>query len=327
MQLRRSASLPLGVDLGSSRVRIAQSERVNGALRLARMATRDLPDGAVTAEAIAEPELLAAVIEDAYAEVGTRERRCVMSIGAEIAALRIVRFPPMHESERRRAARFEAERIAPWDIGAVPTVVRAHPVDRGEHVYGVGVARAAALAARNACIAASGLRPIAADYDACALQRAFPKYDAVLDVGLRRTALHVFASTGPLTLILPSGGADMTRAIASDLGIEIAAAERRKCLLGSAGAGLAGRDAFVESVRSALATARERVPGLRRVAATGNGSRLGALLETIESVCDVRVELPLSESMEGATYPHDVLRACAQDWTLAASLSGWAAAQ
>jgi Tfp pilus assembly PilM family ATPase len=325
--VRLTASLPLGIDLGSARLRIALSERVRGKTRLAAVAGRDLPSNTVTAEAIAEPELVAAVIEDAYREIGTRERRCVFSVGAEVASLRLVRFPAMSVSERRRAARFEAERIAPWDLHAVPTVVRTHPVHRIEHVYGVGTVRTAALTARVACIGAAGLRPIAADYEACALRRAFPAYDAVLDVGHRRATLHAFAATGPLAVGVGRGGAEMTRAIASDLGIDASAAERRKCVLGNAGAGVAALDEFVEIFRSALAKTRERVPALRRVAVTGNGSRLAGLLETIESLCDVRAEFSLSEALESDAYPNDVLRAGAQDWTLAASLASWAIRQ
>jgi hypothetical protein len=319
----RKASLPLGIDLGSSRVRIALGERGEGTLRLTTVAGRDLPADAVAAEAITEPQLVAAVIEDAYREIGTRERRCIFGVGAEVATFRLLRFPAMSESERRRAARFEAERIAAWDLRAVPSIVRAHPAHRVEHVYGVGTVRATALAARSACIAAAGLRPVAADYEGCAMQRAFPAYDAVLDVGHRRATLHAFAPSGPMAVAVGGGGTEMTRAIASDLGIDVPAAERRKCLLGNAGAGIAALDEFVEAFRIALAKARERMPGLRRVAATGNGSRLVGLLERIESVCDVRAELPLSGVLESDGYPNDVLRAGAPDWTLAASLAAW----
>ncbi len=322
MRLKKT-SLPLGVDLGSSRVRIALSEYADRAARLVAVAGRDLPEDAVTAESIAEPELVAAVIEDAHREIGTRERRCVFSVGAEVASLRLVQFPAMSESERRRAARFEAERIAPWDVGMVPTIVRAHAADRARHLYGIGIARASALASRSRCVTAAGLRPVAADYEGCAWYRAFPEYDAVLDVGYRRSTLHVFSPAGPLAVVVGGGGAEMTGAIAADLGIDGPAAERRKCLLGNAGAGVAARDEFVQALRAALRKARERVPSLRRFAVTGNGSRLVGLLEAIESACDVHAERATSGVLASNAYPSDVLRASAQDWTLAVSLAGW----
>lgn len=325
MRLKRRATLPLGVDLGSARVRIALSEQRNGTACLTAVAARDLPDEAVTPETIAHSELVSAVIEDAHRELGTAERRCVFSVGAEVASVRIVRFPPMSESERRRAARFEAERFASWDLGAFPSIVRAHPVSRHQPAYAVGTVRAAALTARIRCLTGAGLRAVAADYDSCAWRRAFPVHDAVLDVGFRRTVLHAFAPSGPIAVPVGSGGEDVTRAIAADLGIDRAAAEQRKRLLGNAGAGIVASESFVQAVRTALAKARERIPDLRRIAATGNGSRLANLLETIEPACGVRADLPLSDAFAGSDYPHDVLRAGAPDWTLAASLAAWGA--
>ncbi len=319
----KKTSLPLGVDLGSSRVRIALSEHADGAARLVAVASRDLPEDTVTAESIAEPELVAAVIEDAHREIGTRERRCVFSVGAEAASLRLVRFPAMSEPERRRAAHFEAERIAPWDLGMVATIVRAHAADRARQLYGVGVARATVLSSRSRCVTGAGLRPVAADYEGCAWYRAFPEYDAVLDIGYRRSTLHVFSPAGPLAVAVGGGGAEMTGAIAADLGIDVPAAERRKCLLGNAGAGVAARDEFVQAVRTALTKARERMPGLRRFSVTGNGSRLVGLLEAIESACGVRAEHSTSGVLASNAYPSDVLRASAHDWTLAVSLAAW----
>ena len=117
----------------------------------------------------------------------------------------------------------------------------------------------------------------------------------------------------------------MTRAIASDLDIDVPAAEKRKRLLGSAGAGGAIRDAFVQSACAAVSRARERAPRFRRIAATGNGSRLRDLLATIEGACSVLVELPVTPLLDGSAYPDDVVRSSAPDWALAASLATWAA--
>ena len=98
--------MPLGLDLGSTRVRLA-SAHCNAAV-----ATRDLPDDAVTPEAIAEPDLVAAIVEDLRHELGSKERRCVLSLNAQAAVLRGVRFPNMSTMERRQAARFEADYVA-----------------------------------------------------------------------------------------------------------------------------------------------------------------------------------------------------------------------
>ncbi|MEO6835923.1 MAG: pilus assembly protein PilM [Candidatus Tumulicola sp.] len=319
--------LPLGLDLGSTRVRLARSERAaSGEVRLAAIASRDLPEDAATAVSVPEPELVAAIIEDLRHEVGAGERRCVLSMNAQVASLRLVRFPKMNSVERRQAARFEADRFATWDTKSVPSIVRVHPVHPVEHVHAVGVVREPSLVMRIACAKNSGLRPIGVDHDACALQRAFPFCDAVLDVGYRQATLHAFTPTGPLSLCVPGGGAEITRAIGADLAIDALAAEKRKRVLGTAGAGEGACDTFASLVNAAVVKARERTP-LRRIAVVGNGSRLPGLSSALEAVTGSAIEMPISDVLRGDAYPEDVIRAAAPDWTLAACLATWGAAR
>lgn len=321
--MTRRPQPPLGIDLGSTRVRIARAERAaSGDLRLAAIAARDLPEDAVTAAAVTEPELVAAVVEDLCHELGTNERRCVLSLNACVASIRLVRFPEMTSSERRRAAYFEAERFAPWNTQSVSSVVRVHPVDRAEGVHAVGIAREDSLAARTACARRSGLRPIAVEPDAIALRRAFPHVDGILDVGYHQSTLHAYMPSGPVSLCIPSGGAEITRAIAADLSIDPIAAEKRKRLLGNAGAGEGARNAFSSLVRAAVVKARERGV-VRRLAMLGNGARLEGLASAIEAETGAAVELPVSDLIRGEAYPEDVARAGAPDWTLAACLAAW----
>jgi Tfp pilus assembly PilM family ATPase len=315
---------PLGLDFGSTRVRLAHAERTrSGEIRMRAIATRDVPDDAITLHTIVEPELVAAIVEDLHREIGARERRCVLSMNAEVASMRWVRFPRMSSAERRQAARFEVERFAGWDIETVGSIVRIHPVRREENVYAVGVAREDALQARIACARRSGLRPVGVDHDGCALRRAFPHCDAVLDIGHRQATLHVFTPTGPLSLRVPGGGLEMTKAIAADLSIEAIAAENRKRLMGTAGAGENARDEFAASINAAVTKARDRVSVVRRIAAIGNGSRLAGLPATIAAASGASVEMPASDVLRGGSYPDDVVRAAAQDWTLAACLTTW----
>lgn len=325
MRLKEQPTL-LGLDLGSSRVRLAAASRDRNGVRITAVAARDLPVDAVMPDSISEPELVSAVIEDAYRELGTEHRRCVLCVGPEISVLRVVRFPAMSASERRRAARFEAQRFASWNASSIPTVVRTHCVTGSDDLYAVGAVRVRDLDARVSCVKRAGLRPIAVDYEPYAYRRAFTASDAVLDVGYRRTVLHVFPPTGPLSLSVAGGGLAMTRAIAADLGIDMNAAERRKRLLGAAGAGDASRREFAAAIRETIAKARERCPELRRIVATGNGSRLPELFGDIESACSLEVETPICTLFRGADYPEDVLRSGAPDWTLAASLAAWKAA-
>ena len=322
--VKRNAHLPLGVDIGTSRIRLALAERDRSAgVRLAAVVTRDLPEGIVRPEAIDEPSVVAAIVDDLHRELCVRERRCVFALSSAVASVRTLQLPKMSEGERRRAARFEAERSSPAQPeGEEERVVRVHAVDRSRDLYGIGIAQRVAIVSRAGCLRAAGLRPIAGDHEACALSRAFPLADAVLDVGLRFATLHAFTPGGPVSQRIVGGGEAMTRAIAADLGLEFAVAEKRKRILGTAGAGEIARAKFVANVETAVARVRERTP-IRRIATCGNGARLPGLSEALEAATGAIVELGVSEGLRGGAYPDDVVRAAAPDWALAVSLAAW----
>jgi Tfp pilus assembly PilM family ATPase len=288
---------------------------------LARRASASLVNVAAR-EAPEAGEAASAVLDDLRRELGTRERRCVLSLPASAGVLKVVRFPKMSDAERRSAARFESERMVPWDAKEIATVVRAHWVNVRDGLVAIGVAREDALRSRVACARGAGLSVAGVDHDACAMRRAFPFADAVLDIGYEASSLHVFSVSGPCSLTIPAGGSDVTAGICRDLGIDSTAAERRKRILGTAGAGETARDAFVTRVAATIREVRERNP-IRRLALTGNGARLPGLAERLETAIEAMVDIPVSDLLRVAAYPDDVARSAAPDWTLAASLTAW----
>jgi hypothetical protein len=157
------------------------------------------------------------------------------------------------------------------------------------------------------------------DYEPFALRRAFPSADAILDIGFRQSRLYGRLAQPFRTLSIDSGGAAFTAAIASTLSIDIAEAERRKRLVGAAGACDPELDAFVRRVCAALEALRERAI-VRTLGITGNGSRVPGLIERVATAASVLVELP-THAAEDA-YPPGA--SFAYDYALAASLAAWA---
>jgi Tfp pilus assembly PilM family ATPase len=320
----RVRPLPLGVDLGTSRVRVAYAERDRGGeAHVVAVAARDAE---TSLETDADIDAVAAIVDQLARETGAPVRRAVIAVPPSEAAIRVVRFPKMRWGERRRAAAFEAERFAGWDVKSVQTLVRIHTIDRNERLHAVGAVRAAALAARLRVLKRAGLRAAGADYCAFALRRAFPHADAVLDVGYRRSMLYGFGSDGPLAAALPGGGEFVTGAIGAALALERHVAERRKRILGTAGAGEEARSELASQAAAAIAKMRQSMP-VRRVAMTGNGARLCGFAAELESATQAIVEVPVSELLQGGPYPDDVVRAAAPDWALAAALASWGASK
>ena len=312
--------LPLGVDIGATRLRIAQAYMEAGTVRLHAVAVRDISEGVASSGVVADVGHVAALLEDALDELGTRARRCVTAIGAPDALLKSVRFPKMSALERERSARFEAQRYAAFPIEEA--AVRVHPAQRNSDRWMLGVARNAAILTRCAALRAAKLKPLAIDHEACALTRTFPHYDAVLDIGHRRCTLHVGREDGPATLQILTGGCDLTRAIGRDLSLDERTAEKRKRILGTAGAGERARAALVADIASLVEQGRRLVP-IERVALCGNGARLPGLPRDLELATKARVETPVGSALHNADYPEDVIRSSAPDWTLAAALALW----
>jgi Tfp pilus assembly PilM family ATPase len=305
-------TLPLGVDIGRRRVRVALTALAGGEPKLLAVAGHD-HDG--------DPaEALRWAIED----LQTKERRCVLALAPPDALLCTAEFPAMSPWERVSAARFEAGRFIDYPIGeAAVSIVRMSVPQR----WALGVVRRSAMAAALDVAKRAQLRPLAVDDMALALGRSHPDADAAIDVGKEATRLTIFGASIPYVVRLPIGGEAMTAAIAQSLGIDAATAEERKRSVGFGGAGDAPRDALIGALSEALAEARaDGYTAVRNIVLCGNGSRIpgfGSAIERATGYATSPATLPPDCS---DTLPPDVLRAAAPDWSVAFGLSLWSIA-
>lgn len=307
----RRRTLPLGIDIGSSRVRIALCERdSDGTPRLVAVAARD-GTGAVA-------------LGSALADLRTRERRGVLALAHPEGLLQHLVLPPMRPSERRAAAR-----LAAANAGATSRdrhVVSLQPVAGHPQHWTLAVAVRSALATRIAVARAARVRVVGVDDAALALRRALSPADAVVEIGADVTRVVLWHDPLPRVETLPIGGRQLTQAIADALGIETEAAERRKRTLGFAGAGESIRDRLVEQIAEALAAICAERGAPRTVALCGNGARIPGLAATLQGYLAVDVEPCALAQASQANLPPDVIRSAAPDWALAFGLSLWAAA-
>jgi Tfp pilus assembly PilM family ATPase len=226
--------------------------------------------------------------------------------------------------ERLCAAKYEAQRFTPVQNDA-PSVVRVHRVRQPENAFAIGIASESTVSDRLAILKHARVRPVAIDHDSLALRRAIPFGDAILDVGLNRSTLHHYTASAPFSHSIAAGGGDVTRGIAQELSIDFASAERRKRILGSAGAGTATRNALIGEFAEMVDRARARA-AIARIAVVGNGARLPGLAAELETATNATVELIVPPLLQTEAYPDDVIRSAAPDWMLAAALTTWCVA-
>jgi type IV pilus assembly protein PilM len=309
----RAKTLPLGIDIGGRRVRIALVKHEPGAApKLVAVAARDHAG---------EP---ADAIRAALDELQTPERRCVLALTSPDALLCVADLPVMSPWERVCAARFEAARfidypIAEAAISLVPTSTHQR--------WAIGIVRRTALAASLAAAQRANLRPLAVDDMALALHRAHPDVDGIIDVADDTTRLMLFGGTIPYVARLPIGGERLTHAIAQSLGVDGMAAEERKRRIGFGGAGEAERDALIGLLGEALADARAAgYTGVRHLVLCGNGSRIPGVCEALARATGYAVQPAMLPPDVSDTLPPDLLRAAAADWSVAYGLSLWSIA-
>ncbi len=305
----RSTTLPLGIDIGTARTRVALCERTpSGDVRLVAVATRPTlsdPAGAIAA---------------ACAELEARERRCVLAVPAGDSLLRVVRFPAMGRRERERAARFEASRFIEYPLDEA--TVRVMPLDDGACI--LGVARKRVLDERVEAVKHARLRPIAVDDPAFALRRALPDADAIVDIGELHTVLLVSDEPVPVVATFETAGRAFTAAVIASLGLDEARAEQRKRTIGLGGAGEYARDLLVEQLASALIETRAKARAeLRTITLAGNGTRLPGFAEALERAVAVPVRMATLSAESSHRLPADVVRAASPDWALAYGLALW----
>jgi Tfp pilus assembly PilM family ATPase len=310
---QRIATLPLGIDIGHRRVRIALTVCERDATpRLIAVAGRD-HDGDVTH-----------ALGEALADLQTDERRCVVALSAADAMLRLFHFPPMPRWERLRAARFEAARSIdyPLEDAAISLV----PTSSAER-WIAGIARRSAIAAAVNVVRPHRLRAIAIDDAALAMHRAHPAAGGAIDVGAESTRVAIFTADVPAVTHIAIGGDQLTDAISRSLGIDRAAAERRKCSTGFGGAGDAARDLLVASIADAVIDGHTQTGGAAaRIALCGNGARIPGFDRAIANATGAEVVLAELPAQISDVVPADILRVAGADWSVAYGLSLWSCA-
>lgn len=312
--------LPLGVDMGSTRIRVVAAVVEHNRIRLAGVAVREIPAGRCTSGEIAEPAYVGAVLEDAVDELHVRQRKCICAIGGPSALLREVHLPKMTARERARSAAFEAQRFVDYPIA--DAVVRVAEAPARNACWSIAVAPKNAVRSRVLALKNARLKPLAMDHEAYALARALPQFDAIVDVGWDRISLHVRDEGAPATYHTVGGGEHVTREIERTLNIDAHAAEKRKRILGTAGAGEEARAALCVQIERLIEHARSE-RAISSVALVGNGARLPGITTQVAALSAVRCEFPVSDVLRDGAYSEDVLRSAAPDWTLGAALAAW----
>jgi type IV pilus assembly protein PilM len=310
----------IGVDIGSTGVRAAELSMRSVPPHLVRVAQVAMPEGAVASGEVRDPAAVADALRQLWHRGRFRSREVVLGVANQRVVVREVSLPWLTDKELRESLPFQVQEFVP--IPVEEAVLDFHVLEEFER-EGRRMIRILLVAAQKSMIQQivaaaemAKLRPIGLDLVPFAIVRSVGSIDgvgleetaggdeAVVEVGADVTSICVHAWGVPrFVRILPSGGHDITSAVARSLAVSDEEAELLKRGSGPASdaekhdraskAAMARAASFADDIRSSLDFYQSQMPGARigRVLLTGGGSKL----EGLHNLLVERLPVPVSE--------------------------------
>jgi type IV pilus assembly protein PilM len=318
----------IGLDIGSTAVRAV--ELVGTPLTVVRASQVALPPGAVESGEVRDPAAVSEALRKLWSDGGFKGRQVWLGVGNQRVVVREISLPYLPEKELRSSLGFQVQEFIPMPVE--DAVLDYDPIGEFEQ-EDRRMLRMLLVAAQRGMVdqvvqAVTGakLEPMGLDLIPFAMVRSVGATDggldldegvaeeAVVDVGAHVTNIVVHARGATrFVRILPSGGRDVTVAIARSAGVEDDVAERLKrgetvqdapAPQTVRQAALQRAAAFVDEVRSSLEfyTAQAKEARIGKVLVTGGGSRLDGLFELMRQ----RIPVPVEPGSVFSRVPHQL---------------------
>lgn len=307
----------IGLDVGSTAVRAAELAE-GSPPTVVRAAQVPLPAGAVENGEVREVEAVSEGLRELWTRGGFKSRKVWMGVGNQRVVVREIALPTMPEKELRQSLGFQVQEFIPMPVDEA--VLDYHLIEELE-VDGRQMLRLLLVAAQKAMVDTlvtsatnAKLEPMGLDLVPFAMVRAVGATgagmeldrtggEALVDVGAHVTNIVVHAAGETrFVRILPSGGRDITVAIARELTVEDEVAERLKRgeMVEDSTAtpeqalevAMQRATQFVDEIRSSLEfyTAQTQGARIERVLVSGGGSKLAGFIDIVRQRIPVTVE-------------------------------------
>ncbi|SEM88975.1 type IV pilus assembly protein PilM [Cryobacterium luteum] len=234
----------VGIDIGTAHLR-AVEVRNPGKTRptVLRYHEVPLPTGAVSGGEVLEPHTVAAALKALWSGGGFRSRQVVLGMGSQRVLARDLSVPKMSLARIRQSLPFEVQDLLP--VPVADALLDFYPIsesttEHGPTVNGLLIAAVKAAVVANVSAARlAGLTTIDVDLIPFAVSRLLvtrPGMDgvvAVIDLGATTTSVVITRQGVPqFVRIIPTGGDDVTRALAAGLKTDAATADLLKRRVG-----------------------------------------------------------------------------------------------
>lgn len=231
----------VGVDIGSSAIKVCQIRESRKALSLSAFAYENLPPQAIVDGQVMDSNTVVDALQNIFKKAKIRQREVGLSVSGQSAIIRNIAVPIMTAEELAEQIQWEAEQHIPFDIKEV--YVDYQVLRRDEESGQMDLLLVAAKRdqindyvqlARDA-----RLKPVVCDIDAFSIQNLFQlsrgwpggqQAVAILNVGASLTSLNVVAGgASAFRRDIVSGGNLITEQVQKALGVSYDEANSLKC--------------------------------------------------------------------------------------------------
>ena len=330
------ASTCVGLDIGTSAVKVVQLSRAGGTFLINRVGLAPVPLGAIEGGSVHDIPAVTQVVTRLLRQSRIGAGRVMPAVAGQAVVVRSLKFPQMPRDQLAEAVKWEAERYIPFSVeeAVMDHAVLGEAPDTGEQEVMLVAAQRSIIESHLEVLKAARLQPLAMDVQPFALARSLGAYlspaiegqasnVALIDVGAGTTDLVIFhGEVHRFTRIIPIGGTYFTRAVAGRMGMSEEEAENLKLARGQVPVGDdrhydSPEDAQLASILGAVMS--ELVTEIRRsldyfrlqyheeiarLVATGGGIMLRNMVAFLEQELNLRVETgdPVAQLHPGSTH-------------------------
>jgi type IV pilus assembly protein PilM len=320
----------VGLDIAGSSIRgveVTDADRARPTvLRVAEVPT---PDGAVSRGEVLEPNTVAGALKQLWSIGKFRSKDVMLGMGNQRVLSRDLTVPQAPIAQIRESLPFQVQDMLPVPVG--DAILDFYPVsdgvdESGPVIHGLLIAAIKdAVLANVKAVQLAGLNPVGVDLIPFALSRVLVGRQqrsgtvALVQLGADTTSVVLVSDGVPqFVRIIPTGGNDITRALAGRLDISFEQAEAVKRHLGIGGNAQTPDDA--RAVAATFDTVNELMSSLRNtisyfvntrpsdtvssIVLVGGGARLIGFRDALADTTHIPVEI--GSVFDGATFGRSI---------------------
>ncbi|MGC4099273.1 MAG: type IV pilus assembly protein PilM [Nitrospira sp.] len=305
----------VGLDIGSSAIKVAQLKESKGRYFLQKFGVKPLESEVIVDGTVMDEGRVVSAIQELFAEANVKNKHVAISISGHAVIVKKISLPPMPDEELEGQVKLAAEQYIPFDINEVNIDFHVLSPEVSEDAQGdmsviLVAAKKDKINELTELVKAAGLVPMVMDVDAFAVENmhainyplAQEETTALVNLGASVMNVNIIrAGSSLFTRDIPLGGNRYTEAIQREIGLSFEEAEESKKGDRTADSGAASLTGVMDSVNAEVASEIARTVDyfktstanaeLSRVLVCGGVARARGLIQQLGDRMQLPVEM------------------------------------